>query len=114
MRAHLSEVRTTTNRQPKVRESDIEWECVIRTRFLGGQALKLAANGTAGVPDRVIVLPGGKVAFVEFKRPGGKARPLQVYRQAELRKIGHRAEVIDSVAKFDAILAELGHPYHHG
>lgn len=44
----------------------------------GGIALKLVSPGFDGMPDRLVLLPGGKIGFVEVKVPGKEPRPLQV------------------------------------
>lgn len=48
---------------------------------MGGLAPKFTSPGFDGVPDRLILLPGGKVAFIELKAPGKTLRPLQVRRK---------------------------------
>ena len=72
----------------------------------GGLALKLITPGYAGIPDRLAILPGGRVAFVEMKKPGGKSRPLQVKRHEQLRQLGCDVAVIDSNERLRAWLAE--------
>ena len=62
----------------------------------GGLALKFISPGTAGVPDRLVLLPGGRAVFVELKAPGKKLRPLQQKRKAQLQALGFRVYVIDS------------------
>ena len=75
---------------------------------LGGRAYKFVSPGNAGVPDRLICLPGGRAVFAELKAPGKKPRPLQIAAQAELRKLGFRVCVIDSRAAADKFLSSLG------
>ena len=61
-------------------EKTIERKLTTDVRRRGGVALKLAATGISGMPDRLILLPGGKMAFVETKAPGKKPRALQEQR----------------------------------
>ena len=61
----------------------------------GGLCLKFVSPGYAGVPDRICLFPGGKIAFVELKAPGKKPRPLQVARHRRLRSLGFPVYVID-------------------
>ena len=58
------------------RERDIEAYLSEHVRRLGGLSYKLAPT-TAGLPDRLLVLPGGRIVLVEVKRPGGKLRRVQ-------------------------------------
>jgi hypothetical protein len=78
-------------------ESYIERKFVEYIRSAGGMALKIDASSCAGIPDRLVVLPDGKMFFVELKQPGKKPRPLQLKRHADLRKLGFEVYVIDSV-----------------
>lgn len=66
---------------------------------LGGKALKFVSPGMSGVPDRIVLLPEGRIIFVELKAPGKKLRPLQELRKKELEKLGFRVECIDSIDK---------------
>ncbi len=58
-------------------EKDIERRLVREVRKRGGWCLKWVCPGWAGVPDRIVLLPGGDIVFVELKRPGGRLGPLQ-------------------------------------
>lgn len=59
-------------------ERDIEARLTRTVRQHGGRCLKWVCPGWAGVPDRIVLLPGGKVVFVELKRPkGGRLSDLQ-------------------------------------
>jgi len=85
-------------------ESQIERYFCRKVRESGGLALKLSPAGTAGLPDRLVLLPGRRIAFVELKAPGKKPRPLQQKRINELQKLGFRAVCLDSYQKVDAFL----------
>ena len=53
-----------------MRESSIESKFRDEVKEVGGMAYKFVSPGNAGVPDRVVILQGGKSGFVELKRPG--------------------------------------------
>jgi hypothetical protein len=61
----------------------------------GAWALKLAVPGVSGFPDRCVLVPGGRIAFVELKRPGAPPRALQLWIHGRLRTLGFRVEVLD-------------------
>ena len=61
-----------------MRERTIEQRLITETRKLDGLAMKFVSPGFDGVPDRIVLLPGGRMGFVELKAPGQKLRPLQV------------------------------------
>lgn len=52
-------------------EREIEKKLVQKVRQYGGWCLKWVCPGWAGVPDRIVLLPGGRIVFVETKRPKG-------------------------------------------
>lgn len=78
-------------------ESYIERKFVEYIKDNGGMALKLDAMSCAGIPDRLVVLPNGKMFFVELKQPGKKPRALQLKRHADLKRMGFEVYVIDSL-----------------
>ena len=78
-----------------MRERDVEQALIRAVRKEGGLCLKFVSPGWDGAPDRMCLFLGGKMSFVEVKRPGGKPRPLQVRRHEELRKLGFPVYVID-------------------
>ena len=91
-----------------MREKEIEAYLVRRVQEHGGKCWKWVSPGRAGVPDRIILLPGGMVAFAELKAPGQKERPLQVRTQAVLRGLGFRVfSAVDSKEKVEAVIAAL-------
>lgn len=90
-----------------MREQRIERQLVQQVSKLGGLALKFVSPGMAGVPDRLLLFPGGKAVFVETKAPGKKPRPLQLHRHEQLRALGFRVFVIDEMKQIREVLDDL-------
>lgn len=90
-----------------MRESYLERQLVQTVGNMGGLALKFVSPGMAGVPDRLLLLPDGKIAFVEMKAPGKKPTSLQRMRHGQLRDLGFRVYVIDSMEKIGGMLNEI-------
>lgn len=88
-------------------------ECELERRFCrlvaqaGGKAYKFVSPGNGGVPDRIVVLPGGRIGFVELKQEGGRPRKLQQFQQAELERLGCYTAVVDSLERAVAVIDEL-------
>lgn len=75
-------------------EKTLEAYLCKKVKSLGGKCLKM--TGEKGIPDRLVILPGGKCIFVELKREGEKPRPIQDYRLQQLMFLGCNVLVIDS------------------
>jgi len=90
-----------------VNEKFIEQKLVTAVKTKGGIAPKFVSPSFAGMPDRLILMPGGMMAFAELKAPGMKPRPLQVARHEMLRRLGFRVYVIDGIEQIGGILDEL-------
>lgn len=88
-------------------ERDIERKLREKVKKAGGWCVKWVAPGNAGVPDRICLLPGGRVVFVELKDKGKKPRPLQVATIGRIRKLGFRVEVIDSEEGIQELMESL-------
>ena len=88
-------------------ERIIESKLTRATKAMGGLALKFISPGYDGVPDRIVLFPGGRIAFVEVKAPGEKPRPLQLSRHRLLRRLGFRVYVLDSAEQIGGILDEI-------
>lgn len=74
---------------------------------LGGLALKFSSPYHRGIPDRIVLMPGGGISFAELKTTGKKPTLLQEKAIAELRAMGFKAVVIDSQAGLDKFLEEV-------
>lgn len=85
-----------------MREAAIERHLVTVVRSLGGECLKFTSPGRRHVNDRLVLLPGGKVWFVELKQPGAKPRPGQVRFHGRLSALGCNSVVLDTKEKIDA------------
>lgn len=93
--------------QVKMRESDIEKALIIAVKKRGGLALKFISPGMSGVPDRLIMIKGGKLAFIELKAPGKKMRPLQIKRKRQLEELGFLVYCIDDKEQVGGVLDEI-------
>lgn len=90
-----------------MREKTIEEHLVKAVRLMGGLAPKFVSPGLDGVPDRLLLLPDGRMAFAELKAPGKQLRPLQNRRKRQLEMLGFRVFVIDSINQIGGVLDEL-------
>ena len=70
-------------------------------------ALKFVSPGMNGVPDRIVLMPDGKMAFVELKALGKKPRPLQLKRKRMLEGLGFPVYVVDNIEQIGGILDEI-------
>jgi hypothetical protein len=84
-------------------EKKIEQRLRVIAKKAGGLAAKWVSPGMSGVPDRIVFLPGGRIIFVELKRPGEKPTPLQNRIIEMLRGLGADVRVVDSMEKADEI-----------
>ena len=90
-----------------MREKQIENQLVSQVKKIGGIAPKFVSPGFAGMPDRLVFIPDGHIAFVELKAPGKKPRPLQLARHRLLRLLGFRVYVIDGAEQIGGMLDEI-------
>ena len=80
----------------EVTEKELELMLVKEVKRRGGRAYKFISPGLNGVPDRLVLMPGGKMGFVEVKAPGKKMRPNQIKRKSELEGLGFLVYCLDS------------------
>ncbi len=90
-----------------MRESELEKKFCGMVAQAGGKAYKFISPGNSGVPDRIVILPGGKIGFIELKRAGESPRKLQQFQQAELERLGCYTAVVDSVECAAAVIDEM-------
>jgi len=90
-----------------MRETGIEKRLIKEVEKIGGKALKFVSPGTIGVPDRIVLLPQGKMIFVELKAPGKKLSAMQEYRAKEYRTLGFDVRCIDSVELIMKLIEEV-------
>lgn len=93
-----------------MREKVIETQLNQAVRRSGGLALKFVSPGFNGVPDRLLLFTGGRVAFAEVKAPGQKPRPLQVHRMEQLIRLGFKVFVIDDTEQIGGVISEICSP----
>lgn len=91
-----------------MREKTIEQKFREAVKAVGGVAVKFTSPGWDGMPDRLALLPGGRMAFVEVKAPGKKPRPLQEARHRMLRRLGFKVCVLDDEGQIEKIVLEIG------
>lgn len=102
-----------------MREHVVENEYVQAVRKAGGAAYKLTSQTANGLPDRLVLFPSAKAAFVELKAPGKMLRPLQIKRKRQLNALGFPVLCIDRVSQIrpciDAIISWTpGEPFPKG
>ena len=90
-----------------MRESTIERKLVTEVKKRGGIAVKFVSPGLAGVPDRLVLFPGGTLAFVELKAPGKSLRPLQHKRVKQIAALGFKVYVVDNKEMIGGVLDEI-------
>ena len=90
-----------------MREKDVEQALVQAVKKIGGICPKFVSPGTNGMPDRIALLPGGRMGFIEVKAPKQKPRPLQERQHQRLRALGFPVFVLDDPEKIEEILAEI-------
>lgn len=90
-----------------MRESKVKEKLRTEAKRRGGWAVKFTSPGLDGVPDRLVLFPGGRLAFVEVKAPGKKMRPLQERRAKQLRALGFQVYCLDCMEKIGGILDKI-------
>jgi len=90
-----------------MREKILERKLTAAVKAAGGIAPKFTSPSFDGMPDRVVLLPWGRIGFVEVKRRGEKPRPLQEARHGMLKRLGFKVYVLDRPEQIKQILEEI-------
>ena len=90
-----------------MRESAVEGRLTEMLRERGALCLKFVSPGNPGVPDRIVLLPGGRVVFVEVKAQGGQLGALQERQIARMRGLGADVRVLKGVEQVRGFVEEV-------
>lgn len=93
-----------------MREKTLERKLTEAVKAMGGIAPKFVSPGFDGMPDRLVLLPFGRIGFVEVKRHGEKPRPLQEARHGLLRQLGFKVYVVDSIEQIGGVVRDIQSP----
>ena len=93
-----------------MREKSIEQKLMKAVKAAGGICPKLVCPGFDGMPDRLVLLPCGRLGFVEVKAPGKKPRPLQTARHEMLKRLGFKVYLLDRPEQIGGILDGIQTP----
>lgn len=88
-------------------EKDIERKLCDGVRALGGYAYKFTSPGNVGVPDRMVIMPGGRVQYVELKGEAGKLSKMQDFQIRRLKRLGCKVVVVRGMEGVKAFLEGL-------
>ena len=97
-----------------MREKTIELQLTRAVKSIGGMCTKFVSPGTDGMPDRIVLLPGCRIGFVEVKAPGKEPRPLQVKRHRQLASLGFPVFVLDDPRQIPGIIEAIMGGGEHG
>ena len=89
-------------------EKCLEKKLVKAVKSVDGLALKFVSPSYNGMPDRIVLIPKGKIGFVEIKDKGKKPRALQVLRHKQLSMLGFKVYVLDDAEQIEKIIKEIG------
>ncbi|GKX27863.1 hypothetical protein SH1V18_03430 [Vallitalea longa] len=88
-------------------EKLIEKKLREKIKELGGRAEKFIPTYFVGAPDRIVLMPGGRVYWVETKSTGDKLRSIQQTRKRQLEKLGFKCYKVDSKQALDRFIEEV-------
>ena len=90
-----------------MRENSVERRLREEVEHLGGLCFKWVSPMNAGVPDRIVIMPDGRVRFVELKTIRGRLSKVQEYQMERLRKLGCSVHVLYGVDEVDGFVADV-------
>lgn len=90
-----------------MKESAIEAKLGKMVRTQGGLYFKFVSPGNPGVPDRIVILPGGRIIFVELKTEVGRLAAIQKWQIAEMQKRGMDVRVLKGLPEVRAFVEEV-------
>jgi hypothetical protein len=96
------------NAEARIQAAIVEWVRVAAPSVMvfaipnGGlrtkaEAARMRWTGVAGIPDLAIVVPGGRIHFIEVKAPGGSLSPAQRDVHDRLVSLGTPSAVVRSI-----------------
>lgn len=89
-------------------ENEVESYLRRKVEKAGGLCVKFIPDFARGFPDRIVLLPGGVLVWVETKRPqGGVLSPVQKVQHVLLRRLGQRVEVVWTKDQADDLVDSL-------
>lgn len=88
-------------------EKNVEMQLREKVKKAGGWALKFVSPGVRGVPDRIVLMPVGRVFFVELKSEKKKPGPIQRYIHKIFLKLGFKVYIIDTTEKVNQFINEI-------
>ena len=90
-----------------MKESTIEARLVKQVRSRGGLCYKFVSPGNPGVPDRIVITPGGRTIYVELKTDVGRLAAIQKYQHEELRRRGAEVRTLKGMDQVTAFIEEV-------
>ena len=90
-----------------MREKNVESAFIDAVKEQGGLALKLVSPSFNGMLDRMVIFPGGIIAFVEVKALGKKPGALQLSRHRLLKQFGFRVYTLDKIDDIGGMIDEI-------
>ena len=90
-----------------MKESKIESNLVRMVRERGGLCYKFVSPGNPGVPDRIVITPGGRTVYVELKTEIGRLAAIQRWQLEEMRKRGAEVRVLKGLDQVKAFVEEV-------